>query len=90
MILFLNVVGVISQSGTGASAIIAATMPSSAMGSRLQQPIVSVIVFGHTGIFFSPTSAVDCVINVQTLDVATIPTQCSPTVLQLGIVLATP
>ena len=43
---FLSMVRVLSQSGTGASAMIAATMTSSAMGSRLQQPIVSVISIG--------------------------------------------
>ena len=43
---FLNLVRVISQSGTGASAIIAATMTSPAVENRLPQLTVSVISIG--------------------------------------------
>ena len=46
---FLSVDRVISQSGTDASDIIAATMTSPAMERRLPQPTVSVISIGALG-----------------------------------------
>ena len=46
---FLNVVRGIVRNGTGAAAIIAATMTSSAVKSRLPQPTVSVISIGALG-----------------------------------------
>jgi len=46
---FLNVVRGIARNGTGADAIIAATMTNPAVESRLQQPTVSVISIGALG-----------------------------------------
>ena len=82
---FLIVVHVIAQSGIRTRAGIVNTVTISTVRCRQHNRPSSVSPFsGQAGTFFALASAINCVLNVQTLDVATLPKQCSLAVKQLG------